>query len=61
VNINGRVNPAEVIAANGNGEIIYRQNLYRYHTVLPNRPTPGNYIVYVRNGKREHLKTLYIP
>ena len=61
VNVNGRVNPSEVIAANGNGEIIYRQNLNRYHTVLPSRPTPGNYIVYVRNGNREHLKTLYIP
>src|SRR5690554_307724 len=61
VNVNGRVNPSEVIAANRNGEIIYRQNLNRYHTVLPSRPTPGNYIVYVRNGNREHLKTLYIP
>lgn len=61
VNVNGRVNPTEVIAANGNGEIIYRQSLNRYHTVLPSRPTPGNYIVYVRNGNREHLKTLYIP
>ena len=61
VNVYGRVNPTEVIAANGNGEIIYRQSLNRYHTVLPRRPTSGNYIVYVRNGNREHLKTLYIP
>lgn len=61
VNVDGRVNPSEVVAANGNGDIIFRQNLTRYHTVLPNRPAPGNYIVYVRNGNREHLKTLYIP
>lgn len=61
VNIRGRLNSANVIAANGNGEIIYRNSLNRYHTVLPNRPHAGNYIVYVKNGNREHLKTLYVP
>src|SRR5690554_2012053 len=61
VNIQGRLTSPNVIAANGKGEIIYRASLNRFHTVLPNRPSPGNYIVYVQNGNREHLKTLYIP
>ena len=61
VNIRGRLDSANVIAANGKGEIIYNAPLNRFHTVLPNRPSPGNYIVYIKNGNREHLKTLYIP
>ena len=60
VNVNGRVNPSEVIAANTDGEIVYRRNLTRYHTVIPHRPAPGKYHIYVRNGNREHLKSLYI-
>lgn len=61
VNIRGRLDSANVIAANGKGEIIYNAPLNRFHTVLPDRPSPDNYIVYIRNGNREHLKTLYIP
>ncbi len=60
VNIRGRLSSPNVIAANGKGEIIYRAPLNRFHTVLPRRPEPGNYIIYVKNGNREHLKTLYI-
>lgn len=60
VNISGTIQTAGVIAANAKGEIIYQQYLNRYHSVLPNRPLPGNYIIYVKNGSKEHLKTLYI-
>lgn len=52
---------AEIIGANSKMEIIYRQPLKRFHTVLPNRPTPGNYTILVKNGKKAHLKTLRIP
>ncbi len=60
VNIRGRLNKAEVIGANGSGEIIYQQSLTRFHTVLPGRAAPGTYYVYVKNGDKEHLKTLHI-
>ena len=60
VNIRGRLNKAEVIGANGSGEIIYQQSLTRFHTVLPGRAVPGTYYVYVKNGDKEHLKTFHI-
>lgn len=61
VNNMGIIYPsATIFGANSKGEIIFQQSLTRYHTVLPNRPEPGNYIIYVKNGTREHLKTLYI-
>lgn len=61
VNSQGFIYPsATILAANGKGELIYQQSLTRFHTVLPNRPEPGYYIIYVKNGSREHLKTMYI-
>lgn len=61
VNITGRSISANVLAANSKGELIYNATLNRFHNVLPNRPSPGNYVIYVRDGNREHLQTLYIP
>lgn len=61
VNIKGQIISANVIAATGDGEIIYRNSLTRYHTVLPKRPQAGDYIVYVKNGEKQYLKKLYIP
>lgn len=61
VNSTGTLSPdANIIAANAAGEIIYRQSMTRYHTVLPYRPYPGTYYVLVRNGDKAHLKTLNI-
>lgn len=62
VNSTGLLSPsASIIAANENRQIIYSQSMSRFHTVLPYRPSPGNYIFFVRNGDKAHLKTLYIP
>ncbi|WP_313380225.1 right-handed parallel beta-helix repeat-containing protein [Proteiniphilum saccharofermentans] len=63
VNVQGTlISPsAEIIGANNKSEIIYRQPLKRFHTVLPNRPAPGNYTIFVTNGDKAHMKTLYIP
>lgn len=52
---------ADIIAGNSKGEIVYRQALTRYHTVLPKRPTPDKYTILVRNGNKAHMKTLNIP
>lgn len=61
VNIKGSLSPsATVFAANAAGEVIYTQTLSSFHTVLPPRPSAGNYILLVRNGDKAHLKTLYI-
>lgn len=60
VNIKGRLNSASVMVANENGEVIHKSSLNRFHTVLARRPEPGKYIIYVKNGNREHLKTLHI-
>ena len=62
VNIWGFVTPsANIVAYNEAGEIIYRQDLTRFHTVLSNsRPNPGKYTLLVRNGDKAHMKTLNI-
>ncbi|MEA4917138.1 right-handed parallel beta-helix repeat-containing protein [Proteiniphilum sp.] len=61
VNIKGKLSPsATVYAANAAGELIYTKKLSSYHTVLPARPSAGNYILFVKNGDALHLKTLYI-
>jgi len=52
---------AEIIGANNKLQVIYRKPLKRFHTVLPNRPAPGNYTILVKNGDKAHLKTLYVP
>jgi len=63
VNVQGTLlsSSAEIIGADNKMQIIYRQPLKRFHTVLPNRPTPGNYTILVTNGDKAHMKTLYIP
>ncbi|WP_019541278.1 right-handed parallel beta-helix repeat-containing protein [Proteiniphilum acetatigenes] len=63
VNVQGTLisSTAEIIGANSKLQVIYRQPLTRFHTVLPNRPSPGNYTILVRNGDKAHLKTLYVP
>lgn len=59
VNTLGRLDPsAVIIAANSEGKIIYQQGITRFHTVLPYRPSPGTYHVYVKNGSRQSLKSL---
>lgn len=61
VNIFGKLEPsAKVYAANEQMVIIYNSTISRYHTVLPNRPSPGNYHIFVQNGSKMHLKTLYL-
>lgn len=60
VNIRGRLNSASVTVANDKGEVIYEQSIRRFHTVISRKPTSGKYYVYVKNGTREHLKTLDI-
>lgn len=63
VNVQGTLisSSAEIIGADNKLQIIYRQPLKRFHTVLPNRPTPGNYTILVTNGDKAHMKTFYIP
>lgn len=58
INISGRVLPsATFIAANEKGEIVYQQGLARFHTVLPEKPNPGKYILFVSNGDKAFMKT----
>ncbi|SFK80880.1 parallel beta-helix repeat (two copies) [Porphyromonadaceae bacterium KH3CP3RA] len=63
VNVQGSLisSSAEIIGADNELKIIYRESLNRFHTVLPNRPAPGNYTILVRNGDKAHMKTLYVP
>ena len=61
VNIFGKLeSSAKVYAANAQMAIIYNSSVSQYHTVLPYRPSPGNYHILVQNGSKMHLKTLYI-
>lgn len=61
VNVRGRLDSsATVMAANEAGVIIFNQKITRFHTVLPYRPSPGNYTILVRNGSKAHMKTIYI-
>lgn len=58
INISGRVLPsAKFLAANEKGEIVYQQGLARFHTVLPQKPNPGKYILFVSNGDKAFMKT----
>lgn len=61
VNTSGSLSySAKIYAANSAGEIIFEQRLTRFHTVLPKSPKPGTYYIFVSNGDRQHLKSLYI-
>lgn len=61
VNIFGKLeSSAKVYAANEQMAIIYNSSVSQYHTVLPYRPSPGNYHILVQNGSKMHLKTFYL-
>lgn len=51
---------ANVTVSDESGNVLYSSRLTRFHTVLPNRPTPGNYTILAKNGEKVHQKTLNI-
>lgn len=53
---------ATVTATDVEGKTIYGPvKLTRFHTILPDRPVPGKYIIIVKKSDMVHRKTLNIP
>lgn len=61
VNVRGTLSSsAEVIATDSREQVVYRQPLKRFHTVLPRRLSSEKYTILVKNGNKSHQKTLHI-